>query len=508
MVREKKGLAALLPLILVSLLALVVTWALFARHFVLVLGGLGAIVCALYFLKRPSFERSFLLMVFTLPFLYGFVFDIGVILRSTYLFTLLAFVLGLSGRKLYKYTDEAAVRFLLAFVVYALASTVFTLWIDFSRPMEAGAGLRLTPFRSFIQGGQLLLMVAAFYVTLGYLNNTQRLRRFANVIFWSTAIVTVYGIYEFVAALLGLPFFSVIFDTSYYKGGIDSPIIRFGGISLPRPRSTLGEPLDLSIFLFFSIPFCVAALPSNRKAGRWFKSICIVLGMLLFFVANSRSSLLALLVMLPFIFWLVGGWSARLRLLAGGFGVYLCVAGLMVVAGGRADIMGPLKFYGARLESVTYIVDYLGGNEEAASQLGRSYSNQRRVFEDNPFLGVGLGNYTFFYVRESGEIAMASTFSLYWRLLTELGLVGTSLFLLFVGTILLKSLRAFKYTHPELKPFLRASILALIGVMVARAGLDGLYTDNYIWVMLGAGVAIQRLASRSALVLKPPRTKV
>jgi hypothetical protein len=179
-----------------------------------------------------------------------------------------------------------------------------------------------------------------------------------------------------------------------------------------------------------------------------------------------------------------------------------------MLGGGRGDIMAPLKFYGARLESVTNVVDYLGSNEDAASQLLRSYRNQRRVFEDNPLLGVGLGNYTFFFVRESGEIAMASTFSLYWRLLTELGLVGTSLFLLFVGTIFWKSLRAFKYTHPELKPFLRASILALIGVMVARVGSDGLYTDNYIWVMLGAGVAIQRLASRSALVLKPPRTKV
>src|SRR3990167_4421572 len=159
-------------------------------------------------------------------------------------------------------------------------------------------------------------MGIAFFVAFNYLDSLEKLRRLFNLVFWSTALITLYGIYDFAAALFNLPFFSVIYDTSYYAGGADGPNFAIGGINLPRPRSTLGEPLDLSIFLLFAIPFSVAAILSGKKGlTRWLKGSFVLLEVLLFFVANARSSLVSFLVILPLILWVAGSFVARLRLI-------------------------------------------------------------------------------------------------------------------------------------------------------------------------------------------------
>ena len=209
---------------------------------------------ALYLMRGVSYEKAVVLMVLTLPLLYGFVLNIGGNFRITYLFAVLAFGLGLLQGKLRTFPKEPALLLLSAFVIYAVFSTALTFGIDTSGPREA-AGFRLSPLRSVIQAGQLLLMVMAFYVTINYVTSFERLRRFSNLVFWSTAAVILYGGYDFFTALFGLPFFSVIYDLSYYAGGSDSPFFSAGGLTIPRPRATLGEPLDLSIFLLFGITF-------------------------------------------------------------------------------------------------------------------------------------------------------------------------------------------------------------------------------------------------------------
>lgn len=461
----------------------------------------------LYFRKGLSFEKAFVMMVLTLPLLYGFVFDIGGNLRLTYLFTVLAFFLGLQQGKLRKFPKTLSIQLLLAFVFYAIASTAFTLWIDFSTPMEE-AGFRLTPFRAFVQAGQLILMVMAFYLTLNYVTSPERLRQFCNVVFWSTALITLYGIYDFAAALFDLPFFSVIYDTSYYAGGAaDNPFVSIGNISLPRPRSTLGEPLDLSIFLLFGIPFSVAAV-SDGKPGltRWLKASIILFEVLLLLVANARSSFLALLVVVPVLLWLSGSFVAGFRLILVGVGLYMVVAlVLFPLSGGQGNLVTPLKFYWNRIMSVAYLPASLKGDEEALGQIGRNYAKPLEVFKENPILGVGLGNYSFYYSKGMDQVILADPFGLYQRLLTELGILGTSLFLLFVARIVWVLVRVIRrLPDPRLGPFAKASLVAIVGVMVAKVGLSGLTTDSYWWVMLAVGAAIPRLTHQGQVSTRPP----
>jgi len=335
-------------------------------------------------------------------------------------------------------------------------------------------------------------------VAFNYLDSLEKLRRLFNLVFWSTALITLYGIYDFAAALFDLPFFSVIYDTGYYAGGADSPSFTVGGISLPRPRSTLGEPLDLSIFLLFGIPFSLAALSTDkREPGNWWKKGVVGLEILLFFVTNARSSLIALLGVLPLSLF-IGGGAYRRQLFLWGSGAYLAIAlVLLPLAGGDFNLLSPFTFYQERLRSVTYLAAALEGNSEARGQIGRPYTRQLEVFKENPILGVGFGNYPFYASEKGALIRLQTTFSMYLRLLTELGLLGTALFLLFVVRILWLLYKVItRIPNSSLAPFARAALLSTIGVMIARVGLDGLNTDSYMWVMLATGLAITQLSRR------------
>ena len=96
---------------------------------------LGGPLCV-YFGKGLSFEKAVVVMVLTLPLLYGFAIDIGGTVRLTYLFTLLALVLGFQQGKLRKLPGDPASWLLVTFIAYALLSTIFVFWIDFSAPMD------------------------------------------------------------------------------------------------------------------------------------------------------------------------------------------------------------------------------------------------------------------------------------------------------------------------------------------------------------------------------------
>jgi O-antigen ligase len=348
------------------------------------------------------------------------------------------------------------------------------------------------------------------YVTINYITSFERLNRFSNLVFWSTAALCLYGAYDFVTALFGLHFYSIIYDLSYYAGGIDSPYFSFGDVSIPRPRSTLGEPSNFADFLLFGIPFTIASLSLEKSTVLRIVKVGIVfLGCMLFVVANSRAALLAIPVIFIAVLWLAPSKIYRLRMLLALGVIYLLIAFVIFpMAGGEADALSPVHYYKERMASLTNIGANLRAEPEGAS-IGRGYSTPLGIFKDHPIWGVGLGNYPFYYTEFVGSdiIVMGSPFSLYFRLLTELGIVGTSLFLLFVATMLWRLLR-FIISIPRdsinlrLRPFALAALIAIIGVMIARVGLDGLCTDSHIWVMLGVGVVIPWLAKRSPAVAK------
>ena len=84
------------------------------------------------------------------------------------------------------------------------------------------------------------------------------------------------------------------------------------------------------------------------------------------------------------------------------------------------------------------------------------------------------------------------------ELLTQFGIIGTTLFYGFVLYVLYRLYRTMRYLKGHsLRPLAVASFISIIGVMTASTALAGLTTQSHLWVMLAIGLLIPPLASRA-----------
>jgi O-antigen ligase len=139
-----------------------------------------------------------------------------------------------------------------------------------------------------------------------------------------------------------------------------------------------------------------------------------------------------------------------------------------------------------------------------------------RVFEDRPWLGAGLNNYTTAipqYLVEPGLVARADRIittpkvahNMYLSMLAELGMVG---FVLFAGIIItslvlmLRAVRVFAGVGNRAMDMIsRAYVASLCGVLAADFFLTGQYA-KHLWLLLGMGPALLLIARREAVVAR------
>lgn len=456
---------------------------------VFVVGTLVLFSMAVFFLLKPSFERAVILMVLTLPLFSSLVFNIGGSLRITYLATLLAVFIAVQHNRMVVFFHGWTGKLLLGFVVYALISVSFTLMIPDVASVTS-SGFRGLPIRSVVQFGQLVLMLMAFNVILSYATSRDHLVKLCYIIFWSLVIVTGYGLYEFFAAVFDYPFLNLSTVPSY---GMDvAPWAKnlargFAGIYLPRPRSTVGEPLDFATYLLFSIPFALAAASlTHDKVKRALKHLCAFAASIAFIVANSRAGFVAAVGVSPLVL-LFAPSKPGIAKLAGAMAAAALVICFVIfpLIGTAPGFSAPAQYF---KENYYFLLSREG-------RVG-SYTEPLEVFRQNPILGVGIGNYPFYLPSEGrsvGEtVPMAG--SLYTRLLAEFGIIGTALFLGFVAAVLLGLLQVVRKSRDhQLRRVAFAALIAITAYMITRAASVGLFTESYFWVMLGMGVAATRL---------------
>ncbi|MCJ7624246.1 MAG: O-antigen ligase family protein [Anaerolineaceae bacterium] len=132
-----------------------------------------------------------------------------------------------------------------------------------------------------------------------------------------------------------------------------------------------------------------------------------------------------------------------------------------------------------------------------------------RIFSQHPFLGVGLGNYTFHfqemlpsvqvgYMPElltrliPGTTRLITAKNFFARLLAETGIVGTATFLTFLFSLTGAGLYLWLSKFPEDKFWGTGSLLAIIAFLVDSFSYDSLAIPNP-WVAFGlitAGITI------------------
>jgi len=455
------------------------------------LAVIGVMGGAVFIAVRPTFERIFHLLLLSLPLMTAFVINVGGFIRVSFLLTLLGLLAALTEGRLRIPKRCISVSLLNFFVFFSLISTVFTLGIPDLPTTVTLSGIRRPSVRSIIQAGQLLVMVGAFFLTLSYVRSKTDLQRVVTFILWGSLFATLYGFYEFFAAMFKIPF--VDLNNAVMERGNLTAGYTVAGVFVVRPRSTFFEPIGLSTFLLFAGPLVLAlAYAQPRRVLRWRMLLCCLGMVTLFVVANSRMALIGFILLLPLLFLLLGTWKARMSLLGGLVVVIATFA--FVVGSSSQDLSRRLEFAGLiatdRLDSVINLRGRAEGNEEP-------YAEVKPIFADHPIMGVGIGNFPYYLSDpgRGGEIATSG--SLYVQLLVEGGVVGTGIFLAFVGSILLGLLRVIRRTSDlVLYRFALASFTSIVTVVTTWIAVPGLYTDTYLWVMMALGVAIPRLCNK------------
>lgn len=160
--------------------------------------------------------------------------------------------------------------------------------------------------------------------------------------------------------------------------------------------------------------------------------------------------------------------------------------------------------YIQRLETISNILPWSSEAPRELALRGRlsELAVGWQMFQDHPFLGVGLNNYPAHYLDYSGSVGLdprleaRSAHNLYLQVATETGLLG----LLAFGAILWLAFRVLLRAPAEFRrlalddtaEIARAFTIGLVGYFVAATFLHAAY-PRYMWLLLGIAFAIPNI---------------
>lgn len=238
------------------------------------------------------------------------------------------------------------------------------------------------------------------------------------------------------------------------------------------------NPNELASAMVVVLPLSLAAALAQR--GRWRWALFAVAGLELaaIVVTHSRGGALGLLAAM-LIFALVG--ERKLRSL-----------GLVATMGAALMIFAPRSFW----DRAATIHEY----ETDASARGRlhAWAVGKRVIEERPFSGVGLGGYLGawpLYAPRDAGYRPYTAHNMFIQVAAELGLLGMLCYLALLvasGAALFRARR-----DPALGGWARALLAALCGLVVA--GFTGGYAFDWVpWLLLALCASAARLAGTGA----------
>lgn len=191
---------------------------------------------------------------------------------------------------------------------------------------------------------------------------------------------------------------------------------------------------------------------------------------------------------------------------------------IVFLAGTRNEYFARVWDYWRRKPDQADYISYLSGYFEYLG-FGARFSYWQAaysIFEGHPIMGVGLGNYVFYFdenlpdrplalypevlrlvVPEEGRDRLITAKNLYLRLLAETGIVGLATFIAFVMGVAACGLYLCLSRDPETSYWGKAGILGLIAFGLIALSFDSFALPN-MWVVFGLITAAARLHRRRA----------
>ena len=301
---------------------------------------------------------------------------------------------------------------------------------------------------------------------------------------------------------------AIVFGT-LALGALVFGVISFAGYAsaaddynqLVRAKGLQGDYNFFALYEVVALPPALVLAARARTPGRVFLFYGVVAAIVLSVVASlSRSGLIALASVVLVTLLLPSALFFRRASQKVTYGFALLAAAAVVMLAGATPF----------LERAATIFSEEGVSGSRGSGRVDVWRAAWRSFEENPLLGIGAGNFrssTFDRLLQTPGVTTTSGYrskgkyvhSMYLGNLTELGIVGFSLFMLMVGltfsSLTASARRARSRGDPELARFAAALAVGLVGVSVSGFFLS-IELAKPLWIVIGLALALDVMTRR------------
>ncbi|MBI2552396.1 hypothetical protein HYW17_03815 [Candidatus Uhrbacteria bacterium] len=427
-----------------------------------------------YWMRKE--KRLFTLFLITLIFETAFVIDIGFFVRPSYVIGLILAIRTVARGLTFPWKYAL---FLALFVLTGIAGIFLNL--DLIGAATSGES-RATFLRPLIQSGQLIMMIFITMTTFAILKKGQYFRHTIRVLHWLSVAVALAALYELAASYFHLPYLNLNNMVPYYwYSGFGTA----SGYYIFRARVTFIEPIELNNFQILGIMSSLVYRVLYQIPWKKYWPL-LVLQLLVLLGTFSRSTILTISVLAPLFFLLyprrvktaLGFFTDRwIRVLTVGALIFLIVyAGTMTPEEVKqSNPVSQALLTRLILHKTKYDEIKPWGRAGAVEEIQPLIENQRLAF------GVGLGN------DANWKGGIGGSYNLYNQIILYTGVIGLSIFFVFIGSIIYGLFRNYRRRSTDLD-FRKINwifMLGLVGILVQRLSFSGLLNDTYLWVAFG-----------------------
>jgi len=312
--------------------------------------------------------------------------------------------------------------------------------------------------------------------------------RLRAVILASAALVSLFGLWQFAADMLGAPIRLTGLRETYTRA-----ILGF-----TRIQSTSAEPLYFADYLLLPISLCGVWLA--RGAGASARRLSLLLGVMLVdvFLTSSRGGWLGLGVTAIVLAWLERKRLRDWKPLLGGAAIGLAALAVGILLLGR--------FFSPTGQTVPeiffqHVTNVTGGAayDERAQTIAAALDAWRR----HPWIGVGFGGYGPFvspFAFSAPDAGWPIVNNETLELLAETGVVGLIAFIIFLWTVFREALRARRRdgAKDDARSAVRSACLAALCGMLAQYQTFSTLYLLHIWFTIGLLLAASEGVDRPA----------
>lgn len=326
-----------------------------------------------------------------------------------------------------------------------------------------------------------IFVIAASVVTTNLVSNGQQLSKIIKILFLTTALVGIFGIYQFLGDIVGLPNSLTLLKDIYSK------VV----LGFPRIQAFSMEPLYWANFLFVPLGLAISYYLFNQK-----KIIATVplLALIVLILVNiilgiSRGAYVALGVMILFFVIFLARRVLRAKT------IIIALISVAILVGGVYEflmISSPDSV--ERFISHAKIEDYAQG--ESVQKRLKDYQIALDFWYESPVIGIGPGNYGPRYKNYPPHDEVSGweiVNNQYLESLAETGVLGLAALGLIVVAIYWRSVSTYRKCRDQ---FLKATLLGLLAALTAILVQYNFFSTLYIvhiWVLIGLIVAVQNI---------------